>query len=86
MFGAPPPGQPQKVQKGTPAKGYVAMPGTGPVGETCGSCRHMTSHRQGKIWHKCDLYRARWTGGRGTDVLVRSPACSRWESADREGA
>jgi len=58
------------------ANGYAAPPGTGPAGETCGSCEHI-SH--GRRWAKCDLTRACHTGGRRTDVLTRSPACNKWE-------
>lgn len=57
-------------------RGYAATPGTGPKGETCGSCKHITP---GRRWHKCELARHKWTGSRGTDVLVRAPACAKWE-------
>lgn len=57
-------------------RGYVYHPGTGPEGETCGSCQHISRFRR---WHKCDLNKARWTGGRGSDILARSPACKYWE-------
>lgn len=62
-------------------KGYAAFPGTGPQGETCGSCKHICRQRR---WAKCELVRGRWTGGRGSDVLVRAPACRRWERPDGE--
>lgn len=58
-------------------RGYAYFPGTGPQGETCGSCEHITA---GRRWHKCGLARATWTSGRGTDVLVRSPACKYWQA------
>lgn len=61
--------------------GYRAMPGTGPVGETCGSCAHLAKVRMSRSYPKCGLMRPVWTHGRGTDVLVRSPACSVWEAA-----
>jgi hypothetical protein len=57
-------------------RGYADRPGTGPAGETCGSCEHVC---KGKHYAKCDLSRRRWTRSRGTDVLVRSPACRKWE-------
>ncbi len=65
--------------------GYVARPGGGPAGETCGSCRHI--HRTtgtAKVYLKCGLASARWTGGRKSDVLSRSPSCWRW-AAPLEG-
>lgn len=64
------------------ARGYADRPGTGPAGETCGSCRHHVTKRMSKKYHKCELTRACWTGGRGTDILVRSPACSKWAKAE----
>lgn len=60
-------------------RGYAMRPGTGPAGETCGTCRHHVIHRHAKAYHKCDLARAIWTGGRASDILVRSPACSSWK-------
>lgn len=69
----------------TPA-GYVAEPGTGPEGERCGTCRHLTrTSTTAKEYLKCGLNSARWTGGRKTDVLSRSPACRKWEPELEEG-
>lgn len=62
--------------KTTKARGYYAPPGTGPKGETCGTCKHACDFGRYK---KCGKARSKWTGGRGTDILVRSPACSAWE-------
>lgn len=56
-------------------RGYYYHPGTGPAGETCGSCAHIIGRR----YKKCSLNQARWTHGRGTDILARSPACKYWE-------
>ena len=64
----------------TQARGYAWRPGTGPAGETCGSCRHLYANRMSKTYYKCGLMRASWTGGKGSDVLVRSPACLKWGS------
>lgn len=61
------------------ANGYAAPPGTGPKGETCGTCRHIRGFRQAGSWYKCGLMEKVWTGGRGTDILKRSPACRFWE-------
>lgn len=63
-------------------RGYAGIPGTGPNGETCGSCKHHVVREYSKRYHKCDLMRARWTGGAGTDIKVRAPACKRWEKAE----
>lgn len=70
--------------RSTPANGYAAAPGSGPSGESCGSCRHCSvrSARGSKArnFYKCDLMAQHWTYGRGSDVLLHSPACSRWEA------
>jgi hypothetical protein len=58
-------------------RGYYQPPGTGPAGETCGTCKHIWRDER---WAKCGLSRGRWTNSRGTDVLVRAPACRRWEA------
>lgn len=59
-------------------RGYFYHPGTGPADETCGSCKHICGRR----YKKCVLNRARWTHGRGSDILAGSPACKYWEKAD----
>lgn len=59
-------------------KGYAHIPGTWPNGENCGSCKHIQRHRK---WAKCAQHK-RHTGGRGTDILVKSPACAKWEKPD----
>lgn len=61
-------------------RGYVRPPGTGPAGETCGSCQH--KHRREGVagrYLKCSLARGLWTGGRASDILAGSPACEKWE-------
>jgi len=64
-------------------KGLYAMPpGSGPSGETCGSCKHLYRNRMAKVYLKCSLCRAKWTSGAGTDIKARSPACSKWQSLD----
>lgn len=61
--------------------GYAAQPGTGPEGMTCKQCEHKRSmgNYGGKHFIKCELRRATWTNGEGTDILARSPACSKFE-------
>lgn len=59
---------------------YAALPGSGPAGETCGSCANLCRKRMGNTYLKCGLARAWWTGGPGTDVKARSAACSKWEA------
>ncbi|WP_146617675.1 hypothetical protein [Rhodoplanes serenus] len=61
----------------TEPRGYAALPGTGPAGETCGACRHIV---RGRRWRKCELARALWTHGPGTDIRAGAPACRQWEA------
>ena len=58
------------------AAGYAAPPGSGPEGETCGtclSCRFKVI--RGRRVYKCGRMTRSWTHGRESDVSVRSPAC-----------
>jgi hypothetical protein len=79
LFGVDIPPESEAKRKPTPKRGYAAPPGTGPAGETCGSCVHHARRNYGGTYHKCALMVARWTRGPGTDILVRSPACKLWE-------
>lgn len=63
------------------ARGHIAPPGTGPEGETCGTCCHLVRKRMAKTYLKCGLNQARWTGGGKTDVRARDLACSKWKKA-----
>lgn len=69
----------KKGRKPTPKRGYAAPPGTGPAGETCKTCRHLRRRDMAKTYLKCALMEAVWTGGPGTDILAKAPACRRWD-------
>lgn len=75
-------GKPAK-RKPTVKNGYAAPPGTGPEGETCKTCAHKVrcGNYGGKSFLKCNLRKATWTSGEGTDILARTPACNKWEKA-----
>jgi hypothetical protein len=79
-------GQPEVVRisearrKPVARNGYGAAPGTGPEGETCATCDH--ARRFGR-YAKCELLRQHWTGGQGTDIMLRSPACRQWEATSK---
>lgn len=63
------------------AAGYAARPGTGPEGETCGSCgRCRFKLVRGRRVYKCGAMAGSWTRTRESDVCKRSPACSQWLS------
>jgi hypothetical protein len=63
-------------------KSHAAKPGTGPEGETCGSCAHKRINQMysGRKFFKCGLISS--TNGKGTDILVRDEACERWGKKD----
>lgn len=63
----------------TKKNGYAWLPGTGPAGETCGSCDHRVVN-SGK-YSKCGLNRLR-THGAATDIVRRSPACKFWKAKE----
>lgn len=67
-------------RKGPKPRGHAWQPGTGPDGESCGTCRHLFRNRLAKTYLKCALMQPYWTGGRGSDVLARDKACRRWEA------
>lgn len=75
-------GQSGKRRSPTP-RGYGGKPGTGPAGETCGSCKHCYRKKLAKTYLKCEKA-AFWTGGRGTDILARTAACNKWEKKNVE--
>jgi hypothetical protein len=53
-------------------------PGTGPKGQTCGTCCHRrATGNAGRFW-KCAVIQAAWTHGPGSDLRLKDPACSRW--------
>lgn len=58
--------------------GYAYPPGSGPAGETCGTCEHCTATGTGGKYKKCELLRAVWTGGPGTDIKLSALACRKW--------
>lgn len=72
----------RKENAGKP-QGYAAPPGTGPRGETCGSCEFAVRRNGGKrnFWKCAKLLRlgGKWTAGYGTDIRLKSPACKHWQ-------
>lgn len=58
--------------------------GSGPAGETCGTCAHKTRvHYHDKCYLKCDL--VEWTHGAGTDIRAKWPACRAWQPKHEVG-
>lgn len=54
--------------------------GSGPVGETCGTCLHLVRvhHHDGR-YLKCGLMAKYWTHGAGSDIRAKWAACREWE-------
>lgn len=73
------------VKRSTPQpSGHPARPGSGPKGETCGSCLHLTQLKYAKTYLKCAKLRNQWTHGPGTDVRAKDAACRFWEGKNTE--
>lgn len=72
----------QRTKAGRRKKtGHAGVPGQGPPRETCGGCASYRSVRGGARVHpKCELTRANWTHGPGSDIRKSDPACQRWEA------
>jgi hypothetical protein len=60
-------------------RGYAAPPGTGPPGETCKTCRFSVARKMSKNYWKCLKMQPLWTGGPGSDIRLKAPACKYWE-------
>ena len=56
--------------------GYAAAPGSGPDGETCGTCKHLVVKEYANKYFKCGI--GKITGGAGTDIRKKSLACHKW--------
>lgn len=70
---------PQRGKHYVEPRGGADRPGTGPQGETCGSCKHLVRTGNNKKYPKCLLTRACWTHSPRTDIRTRWVACSKWE-------
>ena len=62
-------------------RGHAGPPGSGPAGETCRTCKHLTRREYSKTYLKCALMRHKWSGGTATDIRAKDAACSRWEES-----
>ena len=54
-------------------------PGSGPPGQTCGTCAKLCARKFSKTYFKCHVLMRFWTAGLGTDVRKKDPACLCWE-------
>jgi len=71
-----------KGKRDESARGYAARPGSGPEGESCKTCKHLSRVRHAKTYLKCGLVKHAWTAGPKTDIRAKSPACQLWERGE----
>lgn len=63
-------------------KGHAWTPGSGPAGETCGTCRHRRFFKQSRAWYKCAKNESAWSHARHTDIRLRDAACKFWQAEE----
>lgn len=78
LFGDPEPARNQRARR---IQGHAAPPGSGPVGETCGTCAHcrFREYSAGRRYYKCGRMAAHWSADRSTDIRKGDAACRHWE-------
>lgn len=65
-----------RAARGLHPMGMLLKGGDG--GETCGGCTHLRRNSWSRVYLKCDLIPP--TGGPGTDIRAKWPACDKWEA------
>ena len=67
-------------------RAHAAPPGTGPAGETCGTCRCLSVGRwpSGHSYRQCGLMFRTWTRGPGTMLRAKDRACKAWRAKPLE--
>jgi len=81
LFGGAGPARAERPAYQSSPAGYAAPPGSGAQGETCGTCTHCCIRRiHDRNIYKCGQRVERWTLDRSSDVLLRSPACRKWQA------
>lgn len=82
LFGVEIPDAPPKRKRDL---AHPARPGTGPDGETCGTCTHcVRTPRGNRHYYKCAWLHKHWTHGPGTDIRLKHEACRFWSRKDQE--
>lgn len=71
---------PEHARNQVKRRGHAWLPGTGPTGETCKTCKHYTLRQWAGTYRKCGLMEKNWTQGPGTDIRAKDPACKFWEA------
>lgn len=70
-----------------PSIGYAGMPGAGPAGEACKSCKWRKRVQHGvRCFNKCGHARGYDSRSEASDIRVSMPACEYWEALEDDGA
>ena len=63
-------------------RGYADFPGSGPAGETCGSCaHHVTFHKRGQDHHRCFWMERLWGRNDAADIDPDARSWRHWAPA-----
>jgi hypothetical protein len=54
-------------------------PGSGPRGQTCGTCAKLCTRHYSRKYFKCHVLMKFWSAGPATDIRKKDPACLCWE-------
>lgn len=68
-----------RIRAKRPDMAHPYPPGTGPEGQSCGTCAKLREVRYSKKYFKCSVQYKHWTDGPGTDIRKKDPACLSWE-------
>jgi len=61
--------------------------GTGPEGETCGTCQHCSRNQyRDYAYTKCLLMEHAWSHSSASDIKKRWPACREWKAKETPDA
>jgi len=76
-------GEPKPREKRTCTPARV---GSGPEGQTCGTCRHASAiDHNARRYYKCGKCRCYWTHGAGSDIKLKWAACREWQPVEEDG-
>jgi len=80
LFGGPDTAPPPKRSPNARVVGYGAPPGTGPAGQTCGTCGNCWRKNTGgrRTYLKCLVGHV--SSSKASDIKARSPACHKWKA------
>ncbi|WP_431281635.1 hypothetical protein ACQW02_19815 [Humitalea sp. 24SJ18S-53] len=64
-----------------PITGHASLPGTGPAGQSCGTCAHLVRVSGNRRDHaKCGHRAGKNTRSATTDIRLSHPACRCWSA------